>query len=89
LDEGPEWDVEVESMSLAVVEELLLDGNPSLMGCAATLMDDILGSTLIVPKSQERTTLSICRQLGRVEVTVSEVTWSLRVYRSSVNDSAG
>jgi hypothetical protein len=70
----------VENTSLAIVKELLLDGNPSLTGCAAVLMDDVLGSTMIVPKSQERTTLSIRRQLGRVEVETSKVTWLSRAY---------
>jgi hypothetical protein len=41
LDEGSAHDVEVESTSLTVDEELLLDGNPNPTGCAA-VMDNVL-----------------------------------------------
>jgi hypothetical protein len=42
LDEVSTHDVEVESTGLTVYEELLLDGNPRLTGCATMLMDDVL-----------------------------------------------
>lgn len=42
LEEGLEGDVEVESMNLAVVEELLLDGNLGLAGSTTTLVNDVL-----------------------------------------------
>jgi hypothetical protein len=41
-DKGPKGVVEVESMSLAVVEELLLDGNPGLATNTTMLANDIL-----------------------------------------------
>jgi hypothetical protein len=42
LNVGPEHDVEVESIGLMVTEELLLDGNPSLMICVAALLNNVM-----------------------------------------------
>jgi hypothetical protein len=58
LNEGPNGSINVESESLTVIKELLLDGNLGLMGSAATLTDDILCSTVMVSRIH-RTTLSM------------------------------
>lgn len=42
LDKDPKGDVEVEGMSVTVVEELLLNSNPGLVGNATTLVCDVL-----------------------------------------------
>jgi hypothetical protein len=79
LDEGPKRNVEVESAGLAIADELLLDGKPSLMNGVAELMDDVLeldGERAEEPGENDVVHPS---SLGRAATAVSEMMWSSRV----------